>query len=63
MCITRYRWAFFRKTKAGIKIHLRLTFQDGLVYPDKAILTPAKPADKSQMDELITLDVDASSCV
>src|SRR5690606_19044077 len=23
LCLTRYRWASFRKTKGGIKIHLR----------------------------------------
>lgn len=39
LCITRYRWASFRKTKGGIKIHLRLRlFEKGVlldarVYP------------------------------
>jgi len=51
MCLSQYRWADFRRTKAGVKLHLRLVFADGLVYPDKAILTPAKPADKTQMDK------------
>ncbi len=40
-------------------MHLRLVFVDGLVYPDKAILTPARPADKTQMDKLVVNEADA----
>jgi hypothetical protein len=25
LCLTKYRWAEFRSTKAGVKAHLRLT--------------------------------------
>lgn len=54
LCLKKYGWATFRKTKAGVKLHLRVTFlEPGVVYPDKAILTPAKPADHTQMDVLI----------
>lgn len=54
LCLSQYGWAKFRKTKAGIKIHLRLVFADEqTVYPEKAIMTPAKPHDRSQMDVLI----------
>ncbi|MFN0221987.1 DUF4372 domain-containing protein, partial [Paenibacillus sp. KR2-11] len=28
LCLQKYRWAEFRKTKAGIKVHLRLVFVD-----------------------------------
>jgi Transposase DDE domain len=59
MCLSQYPWAEFRRTKAGVKLHLRLMFADGLVYPDKAILTPAKPADKTQMDNLVVDESDA----
>lgn len=32
LCLTRYRWATFRKTKSGIKIHLRLRlFEQGVL--------------------------------
>lgn len=54
LCLNTYKWATFRKTKAGVKLHLRVTFDEpGLVYPDKATITNAKPADHSQMDVLI----------
>jgi IS4 transposase len=59
MCLSQYPWAQFRKTKAGVKLHLRLVFLDHQVAPDKAILTPAKPADKTQMDELVVFESDA----
>ena len=54
LCLKKYKWATFRKTKAGVKLHLRVTFlEPGTVYPDKAVITPAKPADHTQMDVLI----------
>lgn len=59
MCLSQYGWAEFRKSKAGVKLHLRLVFADGLVYPDKVILTPARPADKTQMDKLVVDESDA----
>jgi|GEM_PF-2991396 len=39
MCLSQYRWAEFRKTKAGVKLHLRLVFIGHQVVPDKAVLT------------------------
>lgn len=59
LCFMKYRWAEFRKTKAGIKIHQRIIYCEEGVFPDEAILTPAKPADKSQMDALVVTDPDA----
>jgi len=53
MALSQYPWAQFRKSRAGVKLHLRLAFWDGLAYPDKAVMTPAKPADRSQMDNLV----------
>ncbi|MBE2939752.1 DUF4372 domain-containing protein, partial [Anoxybacillus flavithermus] len=36
--LTNYKWAKFRKTKAGVKLHLRLVFMDkDTVYPEKAV--------------------------
>ncbi|MFC0562102.1 DUF4372 domain-containing protein, partial [Halalkalibacter alkalisediminis] len=38
--LTNHKWAEFRKTKAGIKLHLRLVFMEkGISYPEKAVLT------------------------
>jgi hypothetical protein len=42
-----------QKNKGGIKIHLRLRLFKQGVLPDAAIITPAKKADKTQMDELV----------
>jgi IS4 transposase len=54
LCMKKYKWATFRKTKAGVKLHLRLAFIDEHnVYPEKAILTPARSNDRTQMDALI----------
>jgi hypothetical protein len=59
LCLSQYRWAHFRKTKAGVKLHLRLNFFEEGVTPDKAIITPASPSDKTQMDTLVVEDKDA----
>ncbi len=59
LCLSQYRWAEFRKTKGGIKLHLRLRFFEEEVLPDKAVITPARPADKTQMDALIVEAKDA----
>jgi hypothetical protein len=59
LCLMKYRWAEFRKTKAGIKIHQRIIYCEDGVYPDEVVLTPAKPADKTQMDALVVTDSDA----
>lgn len=59
MSITQYPWATFRKTKAGVRLHLRVVVMKELTVPDKAILLPAKHADRTQMDELIEIDKDA----
>ncbi|GIM44726.1 IS4 family transposase ISDha2 [Collibacillus ludicampi] len=54
LCLSKYRWASFRKTKAGIKIHVSLAFVDhDEVYPEQIRLTTAKPNDITQMDSLI----------
>lgn len=53
LCVTNYRWAEFRKTKGGIKVHLRLKIHDGGVVPDKMVMTPARPSDRTQMDAMI----------
>ncbi len=59
LCVTKYRWAEFRKTKGGIKIHLRIRVHDGGVIPDRMVMTPAKPADRTQMDALVVEEKDA----
>lgn len=54
LCLQKYPWAEFRKTKAGMKLHHRLAFvspED--VCPEKVVMTPAKCSDRSQMEELI----------
>lgn len=59
MSISQYPWATFRKTKAGVKLHLRVVVTKESTIPDKAVLLPAKHADRSQMNELVETDPDA----
>ncbi len=56
LCLSQYQWAKFRKTKAGIKLHLLLAFCDGEVIPEEVMVTPAKPADKNMMDNMIAYE-------
>lgn len=58
MCLSQYLWADFRNTKAGVKMHTSITFSDGIIYPNDVILTPARPADITQLDALV-VDKDA----
>ena len=52
--LTHYKWAKFRKTKAGVKLHLRLVFMDkDTVYPEKAVITTAKEHDRNQLEILV----------
>lgn len=49
--LTNHKWAKFRKTKAGVKLHLRLVFMEkGTSYPEKAVLTMAKEQDRGQLE-------------
>ena len=49
--LTNHRWAEFRKTKSGVKLHLRLVFMEkGLSYPDKAVMTNAVEHDRGQLE-------------
>lgn len=59
MSISQHPWATFRKTKAGVKLHLRVVVTKDLTIPDQAVLLPAKHADRSQMNGLIEIDPDA----
>lgn len=53
LCLQKYKWAAFRKTKAGIKLHMRLAFVgEHDVVPEKAIITAAKKNDRTQLDLL-----------
>ncbi|MEI3598147.1 hypothetical protein SPD79_07815 [Oceanobacillus sp. SE10311] len=42
MSLSQYPWATFRKTKAGVRIHLKVVVTKDLTIPDKAVLLPAK---------------------
>jgi hypothetical protein len=59
LCLTRYRWADFRKTKSGVKMHTRIKLFKDALLPDAAVITVAKKADRSQMDHLVVEDNDA----
>ena len=59
LCLNSYLWADYRKTKAGVKTHQCLVYQNGHSYPERAILTTARNSDKSQLNELLITDPDA----
>jgi len=59
LCLNRYLWATFRKTKSGIKWHLRLRLFEAGILPDAAVMTQARMSDKSQMGELVVEEKDA----
>ncbi|SHJ88105.1 transposase, IS4 family [Anaerobranca californiensis DSM 14826] len=59
LCLSRYPWALFRKTKGGIKLHLRIKFVKDEILPDKSIVTQANLNDRRQMDNLIVEEKDA----
>jgi hypothetical protein len=59
LCLSQYPWATFRKTKGGVKLHLRLQFMGEMCLPKEVVITPAKPSDKTQMDALVVTDTDA----
>ncbi|WP_227938379.1 DUF4372 domain-containing protein [Alkalihalobacillus deserti] len=42
MSVSQYPWATFRKTKSGIRLHLRVVVTKELTLPDKGILLHAK---------------------
>nr|MBO2504672.1 IS4 family transposase [Bacilli bacterium] len=52
--VTNHRWAEFRKTKSGVKLHLRLVFMDqGRSYPDQAVITNAIEHDRGQLEVFV----------
>ena len=52
--LTNHKWAKFRKTKAGVKLHLRLVFMEkGESYPEKAVMTTAKEHDRNQLEIMV----------
>lgn len=52
--LNNHKWAEFRKTKSGIKLHLRLIHvEEGHSYPDQAVLTNAVEHDHGQLKLLV----------
>jgi IS4 transposase len=52
--LTNHKWAKFRKTKAGVKLHLRLVFMEkGTSYPEKAVLTTATVHDRNELEVMV----------
>lgn len=53
LCLSQYPWAPKNRYTSGIKMHTRVVYHDGVTYPDQVIITPARPADHTQLDSLI----------
>ena len=53
LCLQKFKWAHFRSSKSGIKLHSRITYwDDEEVYPDKVKVTPANVNDRVPLEEL-----------
>lgn len=49
--LTNHRRAKLRKTKASVKLHLRLVFMEkGSSYPEKVVMTTAKEHDRGYLN-------------
>ena len=59
LAVRRSSWAKFRKTKGGVKLHLRICFDEKIAFPEQVSITPAKVADKKELGSLIVEDSDA----
>jgi hypothetical protein len=53
LCLSQHPWAPKNRFTAGVKMHTRVVYHNGITYPDKLIITPARPADLTQLDSLI----------
>jgi hypothetical protein len=53
LCLSQYPWAPKNSYTSGIKMHTRVVYHDGETYPDKIMITPARPSDLSQLDSLM----------
>ncbi len=54
LCLEKYKWATFRETKAGVKLHFRLAFSSPEdVYPEAVQMTTARIHDRTQLDDLV----------
>jgi hypothetical protein len=54
LCLQKFKWAEYLKTKAGVKLHFRLAYiDDETTIPEKVVMTPAKKDDRSQMGGLV----------
>ena len=51
--LTNHKWAKFRKTKAGVKLHLRLVYGKGNILSEKAVMTTAKEHDRGQLEIMV----------
>lgn len=52
--LTNHKWAEFRNTKSGVKLHLRLVFMEkGLSYPDQSVITNAIEHDRGQLEVFV----------
>lgn len=53
LALRRSSWAKFRKTKGGVKLHLRICFNEKMAFPEQVSITPAKVADKKNLIHLL----------
>lgn len=53
LSLKEHPWAPKNRYTSGIKLHIRVVFYDDITYLDDLIITPARPADLTQLDPLL----------
>ncbi|MCZ0702348.1 hypothetical protein J2T56_000905 [Natronobacillus azotifigens] len=53
LSLKEHPWAPKNRYTSGIKLHTRVVFYDDITYLDDLIITPARPADLTQLDPLL----------
>jgi hypothetical protein len=53
LSLKEHPWAPKNRYTSGVKLHTRVVFYDDVTYLDDLIITPARPADFTQLDALI----------
>lgn len=54
--LSQYPWAPKNRYTGGVKMHTRVVYQDETTYLDRLIITAARPADRTQLDELLVYE-------
>jgi len=57
--LSQHPWAPKNRFTGGVKMHTRVVYENDVTYPDRLIVTAARPADRTQLDSLIVNEAGA----